>query len=320
MRSRYKLAVENSRLEIDPGCDRLGPTIDELVVEGSSGHGFSLRLDRLTRREDGDYDLLRLAFSHRVERRPGYCTTNEIHSRSIEGTAEDAAQQADIDTQWTGLGAEGGEVYRAVLPGDRVDEVIALMRADMALHPREVERPTKPDELRLIGLWGSSNDFHVAIRMTDDDGRAVAADWAGYEGSGDQGVWLPLDLASDVYNEMMWDEPIEALLEPAEVDADARNFFVERFRAAEARNDEYGIWYVRERLLAMAQDLGDQRIYADLVQAAAIPGKHSEARSRAAAAQALAVLSNWAPTIDGVTPLTPGEAAAHLVEACTSRD
>lgn len=311
LRARYHMRHEDSRLEVDSACDRLEPNIQELVFESSNGHGFSLRLDRLTKRDDGDYDLLRLSFSSRVKREPGYCVSTRVHGRSIDETP------TDIDDQWEALGDEGAKVQRAVLPGARVDKTLARMRAELGLEAREIERPVKPDEIRLGGIWGSSRDFHVAYRMTDVNGNAVAADWAGYERSGDQETWLPLDLAADTYNEMIWDEPIEVLLEEVEVDPDARDFFVDRFRAAQGRNEEFGIWYVRERFLAMAQDLGDQRLYADLLQAASLEGEHSETRSRAAAAQALTVLSGWVPTSDGADALTPGEAAAHLVGACT---
>lgn len=310
-KSRYHKRFDDSRLEIDSRCDQLGTRVDELVMETSSGHGFSLKLDRLTRREDGDFDFLRVSFTHQAQREPGYCVSTRLHGRSVEEPPK------DIEKQWIELGSEGGEVFRAVLPGDRVEQTLSRMRAELGMEAREIERPTPPGEIRLGGYWGSSRDFHVAYQMTDADGHQVGSDWAGYEGGGEQETWLPLDLASTTYSEMMWEESIEALLQPAEIDQDARDFFVDRFRAAEARNEEYGIWYVRERLMAMAQDIGDERLYASLVQAAAIPGKHSEQRTREGAAQALAVLSAWGPTEDGVTMLSPDKAAAHLVEACT---
>ena len=195
--------------------------------------------------------------------------------------------------------------------------MLLRMRANLHLTAEEKLPPPPPGTLRGLGGTFSSRDFHVAYRMVDAHGRGQQGFWVGYAGSGDQETWLPLDLAVSAYHELLWSKDIEALLSDRDPTASDRDFFAERFATARERNEEYGYWYLRERLLGMARTLGDRRLMTDLLSLAAIEGKHSEARTQIAAVDVLVVLTGYDPRYDTKGKPRPGpDAAADMITRC----
>ena len=277
--SAWHLAEETAKLEVARTCDRLG-TIEELIIETSSGHGHSLYLDRIRRREDGDYDLLRLEYG--------------------------------FPKRWTHSAAVGAIVRTAVLPAKRFEPTLLRMRA--GLHLEGVE---SAGDATSSSFSVTSNDFHVAYRMVDSDGFGREDFWVGYAGSGDQDQWIPLEIAAGAYAELMWSDDISALMttrEPTDVD---RDFFAERFATARERSPEYGYWYLRERLLGMASTLGDLRLMTDLLALVAQSGEHSVARSQQAAVDVLVGLTGYDPRHDAEGELRPvSDVAADMIERC----
>jgi hypothetical protein len=293
---RWYVTDEGAKLEVGLTCDRLDPRIDDLIVELSSGHGHSLDLDRLRRRDDGDYDFVRLSYG-------GY-------GEPFDYGTED---------EWKFAAGMGAKVQTAVLPGARVEAMLRQMRARLHLTGEEKLPPPPPGTLRGLGGTFSSRDFHVAYRMADAHGRGQQDFWVGYAGSSDQEKWLPLDLAASAYRELLWSEDIEALLTERDPTDEDRDFFAERFATARERNEEYGYWYLRERLLGIARTLGDARLMTALLALAAIEGKHSEARTQVAAVDVLVLLTGYDPRYDGKGTPRPGpDAAADMIARCGS--
>ena len=293
-REEWVLGHQNAKLNVEHGCDAMTPSIGELIFETSEGHGFSLVLDRIRPRDDGDYDLVRLeygAFGKRIER--------------------------NAASDWDWAAALGGRVRAAVLPGDRVEAMLIELRAALHLRLAEHKPPPQRDGVEDLSFSMSSRDFHVGYRLVDERGRGLQGFWAGYQGSEDQEQWIPLDLAAAAYGELLWADDIEALLAERSPTPDDRDFFVERFAAARDRGEDYGYWYVQERLLAMARDLGDVRLMADLLELAGRSGEHGVVRAQTAAVDVLVVLTGYDPRHDDTgTARTTEDAAADMRALC----
>jgi hypothetical protein len=151
VRAEWMHAQDDSRLDIEFGCDRLSEVV-EITVGSGSGHGLSLDLVRLRPRDDGlEWDVLLLR-----------------HSASVY-MAED----------------RGAGVYRGRVSADAVADALALSRAAMLL---EVEE--RVDDSRTSGLTSSSGDFHAFVRLVDDRGEARVSSFTGYPGSTNQPAWL----------------------------------------------------------------------------------------------------------------------------------
>jgi hypothetical protein len=287
VRNSWTITQEGARLDVAFDCDAMAPRIRELVIETSNGHGFTLQLDRVRPRDDGDYDVLRLEYGE-------------------EGNPYDLV----TSDEWERIALVGATVRIGVLPRARFEAALKVMRAAIHL------RATQSGGTGGRSFGSSSSDFHIAYRLVDADGNGKQGSWAGYRGSDEQEIWLPLELAADAYASVAGTQPFAGtLVERVPVEED-RDFFAERFAAARDRNADFGIWYVRERLLGMSRDLGDLRIASDLLDIARRNGEHSVARSQATAVDALVRITGYDPRYERGDPRSPFDAAADMVRVC----
>jgi hypothetical protein len=252
IREEWSFEHEGATLKMGTHCDRLGPTaetIHEVIVQRGAGHGGTLDLTRLSKRDDGDWDVIMLRASD------GYF----------------AAPQDP-----------GGDVLRGTLPKKPVQRAIDAARTAMAVAPREIQ----PDPLPFGGSFSSSSaDFHSFVRVIDSRGRSRELAFTGYMGSSDQEVWIPAMLAEQAFREIA--DPDD--LDPTDVDDESRRFFMERFIEASANDyyGEYG-WWVRERLVGMAGIHASLDIVPSLAQQLCKGGPDaSDGRTRADALESI---------------------------------
>jgi hypothetical protein len=236
--------------EVKFPCDGLGPKIHEIVVETGGGHGGSLELWRAKRRSDGKYDARGIIYRGR-------------------GPASVPHRQA------------GGIVELPAL-----DTVRAAMTATV----REIVPPPKPGELGMHSSSGSSHDFHIMLRLVDDEGRVVERRYTGYAGSGSQDTYLGLQIAEAALS------PLTSLApNTAAADADDKQFFAASFNAAVPHFGDQFYWWVMERYVDLARFLGTPAIIGGLLTRLTVtkPGDRSQTDAREDAVDALAKITGW---------------------------
>lgn len=296
IRERWMRGWPKGRLEIRDGCDRLGDRPSSIVVETSSGHGGSLTLARLDRRTDGGHDLVLLEYNHYTR---------------VAGKDDKDPWQADSAGPLT--------IHRARLDDAVVAPLIDRLRAAAHVEIEEHAPPPRKDGVFLAGASFSSNDYHVALRLADERGHGVQRMFAGYASSGaEQKDGVPLAIAAGALYTLLDDPAVRAQF--TEVGADdppARDLFARVFWAARARGDDYGYWYVRERLLGMAALLGSAQHLPALVDQLRVGGEHSLERSRVLAVNAIAALAGYDVRHDpDGRPRPPASVVADTLAAC----
>jgi hypothetical protein len=236
-------------------CDGLGPKIFEIVVENGSGHGGSLGLWRAKRRSDGKFDVRGIQYRG--------------SSRTHKATAVPHTQASGV----------------VDLP--ELEKVRAAMTATV----KEVLPPKKTGES--FGTSGSfsSRDFHLVLRLVDDDGRVVEKRFTGYQTSSEQDRYLGLEIAHAALAPMWQLEPDPALA----ADDDDRAFFAASFTAAVSHFDEDFSWWVMERYVDLARFLGTPAVIGGLLTRLTLPAKadRSKIDARADALDALAKITGW---------------------------
>lgn len=291
---------EQERLVVEHGCDPLGEALATVVFESSSGHGGSLDLLRLDHRDDGDWDATFVDYNHYWGR----------------------AAPKDPDDPWQADSTGVLKLRRGVLPGERVDR--ALRRAREALHLRahEPEPPPPPPGTLRLGSYGfSSRDFHVDLRLVDQAGFGTQHYFGGYEGGDEaQAHRLALDLAARELWDLLDDDAlVEALPEITAADPEVRAQFAAQLWNAHAREAEYGLWYLRERLFGLAAPLGDHEHVPALLDAIRPDAGNgpSEVRSRVLAINAIAEITGFDARYDADGQPRPVDAvAADVLAAC----
>lgn len=300
IRKEWMRSWPNSRLEIRPGCDRLDAQLDSVVLVTSGGHGGSLTLARFDRLDGGEYDLVLLEYNH-----------------YFGGPAKDRADP------WQADSAGRLRVSRAKLGAAVMTRLLDRLRAAAHVEIEEHEPPPRRDGT-FFGMAGSSShDYHVALRLADGRGHGVERFFAGYASSGkDQRDGVPLAFASRVAREVL-DPDGEHRKSFQSIDAAdpaARDLFARVFWAARARGDDYGYWYVRERLLGMAALLGSGQHVPALLAQLRIAGEHSILRSATLAVNAIAAITKFDVRYDPDRKPRPLAAVvADTLAACERR-
>jgi hypothetical protein len=266
--------TEGGKPEVKFPCDGLGDKIAEIVIETGSGHGGSLDLWRATRRSDGKYDVRGILYQGGALAQPA---TDPVHQQA----------RATVD-----------------LPG--LDAVRAAMTATV----REVVPPPKPGEMRGIKGSGSSRDFHIVLRLVDEQGRVVERRYTGYAGSSHQSSYLGLEVALSSLTPITSLQPDD---KPA--DQDDKAFFAASFNAAVPHFDEEFYWWVMERYVDMARLLGTRHVIGGLLTRLDVkdPDDRSKVDARADAVEALANITGWDAR---KTTKTIEAAAAAYLAAC----
>jgi len=290
---------DHAKLSVSMGCDRLEDSIASLVFELSSGHGGSLELVKLDHLDGGDWQITRIDYNHYygVERGP-----HEPGDPWVE------------DSTGVVLLSSG------TLPGPRVDAALRRARQALALEIEEHAPPPDPEGIVTLGSMGfSSRDFHVALRLVDTRGHGAEYYVAGYESGGEgQAQRIALDLAADELVVLLADEALMTSLDmKAARDPAFRELFARRLWAARDRGEDYGSWYLRERLLGLAAPLGSEQHMSALLEQVAAKGDVSVDRSRVLAINAIAAITGFDPRYGERGEVRDvDEVAAEVLAAC----
>ena len=244
-----------SKLVVDFGCDALTSSVGEVVLEDGSGHGGTLRIVRFER-TPSSVDVHMIASSH-------YFNAGTVISTARMGTA-------DFDAM--------------------VVEARVAVLAKPHLIPLSV--PSNGFGLGMSGSF-SSNDFHLALALRDEEGHLVARHFTGYESSDAQEAILPMRMATERFEAALGS--LAFTKEPAPTDDD-KALFVRQFLAA--MNGEHPFWWITERYVALAAELGTIDVVPTLVRIAQKKGDASADRTRPVALAAIAALTGWDPRVD----------------------
>jgi hypothetical protein len=202
-------------------------------------------------------------------------------------------------------------VAEATVAAPAVDARMDLVRAALTAELEEVA----PAQMGL-GLRGfsSSRDFHLLFRLRDEKGTTLAAHYTGYEGSHSQLRYLPLELAARHFAPLIENIRLENR-EPSEAH---RRLFAERFLDAAPRFDDDFTWWVKEREVALAQELGTPAVIEALLPHLAKAGDdRSTVDTRRDALAAIARISGWDLLHDASGKPRPiGEAARDALAEC----
>ena len=295
---------KDGRLEIRDGCDRLDEQLDSVVFAISGGHGGSLTLGSFDRQADGDYALLLLAYNHyRRDRRDG----------EKDPYIEDSSGALHI--------------YRATLTAKKMAPLLADLRAATHVEIEEHEPPPRPQTGFYSSGVGTSHDYHVALRLADRGGHGAARHFAGYEGSGtQQNDGVPLAFAQAALRKLIEDvteDPSAGAIDTS--DLASRALFARMFWDAHARGEDYGYWYVRERMLGLAALLGSAQLMPALLAQLAPATKEGKkdaslARSEVLALNAIAAITGHDLRHDPAgAPRDVATVAAETLAACAAR-
>ena len=300
IRKQWHRTWPAGRLEIRDGCDRLDEQLDSVVFASSGGHGGSLTLGSLDRQADGDYVLVLLAYNH--------------YQRGRQNAEKDPYTEDSAGTL---------SIYRGAVKAKKMTPLLAGLRAAAHVEIEEHEPPPKPGTGFSSQGVGSSHDYHLALRISDHGGHGVERHFAGYEGSGpEQKDGVPLAIAQTALQTLIEEvssDPSNGAVDPS--DRSARAVFARLFWQAHARGEDYGYWYVRERMLGLAALLGSaQHRPALLAQLA--PGKKepSAARSEVLALNAIAAITGLDLRHDPAgAPREVATVAAETLAACARK-
>jgi hypothetical protein len=182
------------------------------------------------------------------------------------------------------------------------------VRAALAAKVREIEPKRNPNTISFPSMSFSSRDFHLVIRLTDDAGRVLERRYTGYSGSQGQDVFAGLVVAQQ---ELAAITAIPAT-KVATSDAD-RKLFAERFNAAVPHFDDEYFWWVMERYVDLARELGTNATIAGLLTRLVVAKPdRSKVDARADALDALARITGW----DARPGNTVEEAASAYLSGC----
>jgi len=206
-----------------------------------------------------------------------------------------------------GLANDGGrtEVERVVIEATDVDRVLPWLRGLLAVQLTE----NVPLDSHGGSGHGSSGSWHGLLLMRDAAGHVRERSYTG--SGGEQLHSMPVAEITATLQPV-----IEALpWRSAAIDDDARAFFVSRFLAA---GPDRAAWWVKERLVVLAADVGTSALVPRLVALAQdIRVDASVQRTREHALAALAALTGFDARRDSQgTPVSTATAAATYARAC----
>lgn len=276
---RYTPGAPGDRLVVTFACDPLAGPPSEIVIEDGSGHGQNLTLVRL-RRRGGTVEALRLAFQG-----------ESFHSGPGDAFA----------------------VERGSVPASALDAILPAARA--LVLARLEERPRGDDAAR-SGFF-SSGDFHGLLRLQDAAGHVMERAFTGYPSSEEQFDSMPMAEIGELLFDLL-DKKIRWAAAP--IDADARAFFTWRYLAAGLTPPPgRATWWVRERLVTMAETVGTPALIPSLLELSSTEDQDASVeRTRAEAVTSLAALTGFDVRKDAQGAARKiEEAAADYRRACT---
>jgi hypothetical protein len=211
---RFFPAHGGGRAQVTFPCDGLGARVREIVIERGGGHGGALSLWRAVRRQDGQYDVRAIAYHGASMLGPAANPPFELATGTV--------RPAGLETARAALSATVGELWTQ-----------------------------PPGTVGGIRGMSSSRDFHLLVKLVDEDGRVLERRYTGYESSSSQEIYLGLQVANEALL------PMTSLATSRRTpDAADRELFVERFMAAVPHFDEPFSWWVKQRYVDLARYLG----------------------------------------------------------------
>ena len=204
-----------------------------------------------------------------------------------------------------GLTIESGEIGTPDF-----DRLVSRSRVALLVRPHAI--PLKVTNGAIgFSMMSSSHDYHLRLRLEDAEALATDRSFTGYESSGAQEESLPLKLATDPWEAALQTVTWSKALAPTD---DDRAFFTARFTETFAKKP---YWWIGERFVAMAAELGTVDLLPLLAKIANERGSASVDRTRAAALGAIAKISGWDPRVGPRgEPRSIDEAAATAASAC----
>ncbi len=267
--------------DINYACDGIGDGIAEVVVETGNGHGGTLGLWRARRNADGRFAVV------------------------------------GIEVREAGLGVHAENPPFEVASGTVDLPDLELVRAGVDARITEMDPPPPPDSVGGFTQSFSSNDFHLLIRLVDDDGRVVERRFTGYESNGRQTEYLGL-LAGRPGLEPM----LSRAMAHAAVTDDVRALFASRFVAMAPRLDDEDEWYVKERIVELSRYAGSPAVIPGLLgrlqttRPTFRPYVRSYLATRASAVAGIAAITGWDARRE---TRSIDEAAARDLAVCHAR-
>jgi hypothetical protein len=160
----------------------------------------------------------------------------------------------------------------------------------------------------------------VGVRLVDAGGHGAEHYFGGYESSDDQSRRIALDLAAaEVWTVLGDDALVAGLTEVGPEDPAIRGLLAGTFWAAQARNAEYGQWWVRERLFGLTATLGGPEHVPALLEAMRPHAEEnaSDERSRVAAINVIAEIVGFDVRYDANGKPRPVKTVvAEVLAAC----
>lgn len=211
-----------------------------------------------------------------------------------------------------GLGRPSSfEVERGTVPAAALD---ALLPAARALLLAKLKERIPADATDRSDFF-SSGDFHGLLRLRDAAGHVLERAFTGYPSSQEQLQSMPMaevaELLYPLVDGIRW--------ERAPVDDDVRAFFVGRYVAAGLTpHPGRAAWWVKERLVMMAEQAGTPSLVPSLVELAlASGGDASVVRTREYAVDTLAALAGFDVRKDPQSEARPiADTAGDYARAC----
>ena len=206
-----------------------------------------------------------------------------------------------------GPGKDGGrtDVERVVIEATDVDRVMPWLRGLLAVQLTE----QVPHDSHGGAGYGSSGSWHGLLLVRDAAGHVRERSYTG--AGGEQLHSIPVAEITATLRPL-----VEALpWQSSTVDGEVRAFFVSRFLAA---GPDRAAWWVKERMVMLAADVGTPALVPRLVALAQdIRVDASVQRTREHALTALAALAGFDARRDSQgTPVSAETAAAAYARAC----
>ena len=202
---------------------------------------------------------------------------------------------------------KGMEISSAQMSVADFDAMVAQARVAVLAKPHLVPLALPPGAVHVGGGSYTSNDFHLGLRLSDDEGHAIDRHFTGYDSSDTQDEILPMRMATERFEALLG--TLAFTKEPAATDDD-KDLFVRRFLVA-MRDKPF--WWITERFVALAGELGTIDIVPTLAKIAQNKGDASAERTRPVALEMIATLTGWDPRKDAKDE---DEAAANALKEC----
>jgi hypothetical protein len=212
--------VTGGTVSVSFDCDPVVGRLTDVIIERGFGHGGSLNVWHLTRRDDDVFDVLAVA-----------------HDSWYVAVAGDPAQLL---------------IARGTLATRDLERALATARPALTAQVRELEPPPKPGTIHLHSMFSSSGNFHHFIAVRDDRGHELSRSFTDYPSSDRQRDSVSMVLAMEQLTPLL--EPLEFARGSA--DDALKAWFSGHVLEAWPRVKTSSAWWVRERFVNLGAKAG----------------------------------------------------------------